>query len=109
VLRATKAGANQVNPPLLESSKAKELEQQALVKAAEHARGKARLLAETLGAKLGPVRSISADDAGPPPPMPMKAMALRAEAADSGNQEMGVALGEIRYRATVSAEFDLIP
>lgn len=108
ILRATKVGVNQINPPLLESSKAKEIERQALVKAAEAAKSKALLLAETLNAKLGPVRSISANDANVPPPMQMKEMAMRAQNADA-NAEMGISLGEIRYRANVSAEFDLLP
>lgn len=108
LLRATKAGANRVSPPQLESSKAKELTQQALVKAAEDARAKAKLLAETLGAKLGPVFRINAADAPVPPPMPMKAMAMRSEAAD-GNAEMGFSAGEIRVEASVTAEFDLLP
>lgn len=108
ILRATKSGVNQVHPPALESSRAKEFENQALVKAAEDARARARLLADTLNVKLGPVRSISAAESGPPPPVMMKAMAMRAEAAD-GNAGMGISLGEIRYRATVQAEFDLLP
>jgi hypothetical protein len=108
ILGATKAGVNQINPPVLESSKSGEIERQALVKAAEAAKSKALLLAETLNAKLGPVRRISANDANPPPPIPMKAMAMRAESAGA-NAEMGISLGEIRYRAEVSAEFDLLP
>ena len=107
ILRATKVGVNQVNPPQLESSKSKDIENQALVKAAEDARARARLLAETLGAKLGPVRSVSSQNAGPPPPIMMKSMAMRSESAD-GSAEMGISLGEIRYRATASAEFDLL-
>lgn len=109
LLRATKAGANRVSPPQLETSRAKELTQEALVKAAEDARARAKLLAETLGARLGPVHRINAADAAPPPPMPMKVMAMRAEAADAGgNAEMGFAAGEIRIEASVHAEFDLI-
>lgn len=108
ILRATKVGVNQINPPVLESSRAVEIERQALVKAAEAAKSKAQLLAETLNAKLGAVRSISANDASVPPPMQMKEMAMRAQSADA-NTEMGVSLGEIRYRASVSAEFDLLP
>lgn len=108
VLGATQAGVNQVQPPQLESSKAKETESQAMVKAAQDAQGKARLLAETLGAKLGPVHNISAAEFNPPPPMP-KMMAMRnQEAFDSGNQEMGISAGEIRYSITVNAEFDLL-
>lgn len=109
LLSATKAGVNQVNPPLLESSKAKDIERQALAKAAEDAKAKAQVLADTLGAKLGPVRRVSSNDGGGQPPMPrMMAMAAMEKSFDSGNQQMGFAFGEIRYSATVSADFDLM-
>jgi uncharacterized protein len=105
ILRATQAGVNEVSPPALESSRATELERQALAKAAEDARAKARLLAETLGAKLGAVARIT--EAGVAPPMPMHEMRMRTAASD-GNAEMGLNPGEIRIRASVSAEFDLL-
>ena len=108
ILRATKAGVNRVSPPQLESSRAKELTNQALVKAAEDARAKAKLLAETLGAKLGPVYRVNTAEVSQPPPIPFKVMAMRAESAD-GNAEMGINTGDIRYNATLSAEFDLLP
>lgn len=108
ILRATRAGVNQVSPPVLESSRAAELGRQALAAAAEDARGKARLLAETLGVRLGPVRSLGASDADTPRPVLMKAMAVRAAADESGNAQMGLSPGEIRYGANVSAEFDLL-
>lgn len=110
ILRATAAGINQVNPPVLESSKAKELSRQALVKATEDAHSKAQLLADTLGVKLGAIRSLSAND-NPSPPVMYKAMAMRAMAADaapSGNEQMGFTTGEIKYSANVNADFDLI-
>ena len=110
ILKATMVGINQVNPPTLESSKSKELSRQALVKATEDARAKAQLLADTLGVKLGAVRSISANDSGAPPII-YKAMAMRgmvADAAPSGNEQMGFATGEIKYSANVNADFDLI-
>lgn len=107
ILRATDAGVNNVNAPVLESSKAKDLENEALTAATEDARARARLLADTLDVKLGPVRTLSASQSFAPPPVMMKSMAMRAEA--DGNSEMGISLGEIRYRATVQAEFDLLP
>lgn len=110
ILKATMVGVNQVNPPVLESSRSKELSRQALVKATEEARSKAQLLADTLGVKLGTVRNLSAND-NPSPPVMYKAMAMRAMAADaapSGNEQMGFTAGEIKYNATVSADFDLI-
>ncbi len=106
LLAATRAGVNQVQPPQLESSKAKELANQAMAAAARDAQAKAALLASTLNVKLGSVRSIAESGSAPPVPM-VKAMAMRAEAAD-GNAEMGISTGEIRVRATVNAEFDLL-
>lgn len=107
ILRATKVGVNHVSSPVLESSRSASLTEQALVNAANDARSKAKLLAETLGMKLGAVRTLRVNDFAPPP-MPMKVMAMRAEAADSGNQEMGFAAGEIKLSASASVEFDLI-
>ncbi|HUP91227.1 MAG TPA: SIMPL domain-containing protein [Solimonas sp.] len=107
VLRATKVGINNVSSPTLESSKAREVQREALVRATQDARAKAQLLADTLGVKLGAIHSISASDSYAPPPMPMKAMAMREQAADSGNQQMGFAAGQIKYSAMVNADFDL--
>lgn len=111
VLRATKAGINHVSSPVLESSKADSLRREALAKAAIDARDKARLLADTLGMKLGAVRTLSANDseARPPVPMVMMKAAAFSEASDAGgNSEMGFAGGEIKYKASASAQFDLL-
>lgn len=111
LLKATKAGVNQMNPAVLESSKQKEIERSALARAADDAQQQARVLAETLGLKLGPARSVNSSGVAPmPPPMPMvKAMAMRAEAADAGgNEQMGLASGQIRATANVTVEFDLL-
>lgn len=111
VLRATDAGINHVNPPVLESSRSEELKRQALVAAAKDARDKAKLLAETLDMKLGAVRSLRVDDNSSTPPVPMvKVMAMRAEAASdmSGNEQMGLVSGEIKYTANANADFDLL-
>lgn len=107
ILRATTDGVTQVNPPSLESTKAVELARQALAKAAEDARAKARVLAEALGAKLGGVQRIS-ESGGYAPPQTMVMMSRMAK-DESGSAEMGVTLGEIRYSASISADFDLLP
>ncbi|MGQ0502860.1 MAG: SIMPL domain-containing protein [Panacagrimonas sp.] len=107
VLKATKVGVNQVQPPQLESSKARDLQRQAMAKAALDAQARAALLAETLGVKLGAVHQISASESSPQPPMP-KMMAMRASADGGGNEQMGINAGELRYSATVNAEFELI-
>lgn len=107
ILRATDAGVNQINPPLLESSRAEELGREALAAAAKDAQIKAETLAKSLGVKLGSARVIR-ETGGNAPPMMVKAMAMRGgEAFDSGNQQMGLATGEIRISADVQVEFDL--
>jgi uncharacterized protein YggE len=106
--RATDAGINSVSDPQLESSKAEELRREALAKAAQDAQAKARVVADALGVKLGPVHTVNASAEPQPPPRPRLMMAT-AMAAPSGNDEMGFAAGEIRYTATVTAEFELLP
>jgi uncharacterized protein len=107
---ATDAGINNVSDPQLESSHADELQNQALVKAAQDAQAKARLLADTLGVKLGAVHTISSNFEMPRPPQPMpRMMVMAAAAAPSGNEEMGFAAGQIRFTSSVEAEFDLLP
>jgi uncharacterized protein YggE len=112
VLRATRDGVNHVNPPQLESSRSDELQRQALVKAAQDAQSRARLLADTLGVKLGTVHSLRANsEPAPPSPVMYKAMAMRVDAAADeagGNEQMGFSGGEIKYKASVSAQFDLV-
>ena len=109
ILSATKVGVNNVSPPQLESSLGRELSRKALVAATEDARAKAKLLADTLGVKLGAVRSISANDGGYPQPVMVKAMAMRdSMAPESGNSQMGFEAGEIKVTANVQADFDLL-
>ncbi|MDM4770546.1 SIMPL domain-containing protein [Solimonas sp. SE-A11] len=109
VLRATQVGVNNVSPPVLEASNARELSRQALVKATDDARGKAQLLADTLKVKLGSIYALNASEGYSQPPMPMMARGMaKAEAFDSGNSQMGLEPGEIKYTATVNADFDLL-
>jgi uncharacterized protein YggE len=109
LLAGTRAGVNQIQPPVLESSKSAELKNQALVQAAKNAQAKARLLADTLGVKLGSVHALSEDGGSASPQPMMKVMAMRSEAGDSGNADMGLQTGEIRYHASVSAQFEAVP
>ncbi|MCC2658050.1 MAG: hypothetical protein K0Q76_3158 [Panacagrimonas sp.] len=110
VLRATKVGVNQVQPPQLESSKEREVQQQALVKATEDAQARARVIASTLGMKVGMVHTVNASESGPPPPMPkMAMMRMAADGAGGGNEQMGLNAGQLRYSASVNAEFELLP
>lgn len=107
ILQGTEAGINQLQPPVLESSRAEALRRQALVEAAQDARAKAQLLAETLGARLGPLHGLQATEGDWQAPVPMK-MAVRSASFDSGSEEMGINFGEIRYEAALTADFDLI-
>lgn len=107
---ATGAGINEISPPVLESSRARSLQREALVKATQDAQEKAALLARTLGVTLGPVLRLSADDGMNAPPVPMmKASRMAADSAESGNSGMGISTGEIEFQASVHAEFELQP
>lgn len=113
LLRATKVGINQVNPPVLESSKQKEIEREALKRATLDARTQAQLIAETLGMKLGLARTVNASAQNFQPPMPVmpKAMMMRvaSDAPPSGNEQMGFSGGQIRATSSVTVEFELLP
>ncbi len=104
--RATEVGINQVSGPVFSSSRHDELQREALKKAAEDARRNAEVLAGSLGARLGPVRDISAGSMHRPPPRPMgRAMAM---AADGAEAEQSYEVGEMRLQAQVSVVFDLV-
>jgi uncharacterized protein len=106
--KATDAGINSISDPVLESSQADELQRQAMAKAAADAQTKARLLAETLGVKLGTVHTINAATEVAPPQPRVMAFAQAARAAPGGNEEMGFTAGEIQIKATLTADFDLV-
>lgn len=111
ILRGTQAGVTHISPPALEAANAPALGREALVRATQDAREKAVLLAKTLQMTLGSIHSLNAQEAVQPPPMPLmaKGMAMRTEAAfDSGSAAMGVEPGEIKFSATVQADFDLL-
>ncbi len=112
LLKATTAGINNVSDPQLESSKADAMTREALAKAAEDARAKAKVLADTLGVKLGAVHTLNANAEYIPPPMAQKArfsvMAAADAAPESGNAAFGFSAGQIRYSASVNADFDLL-
>lgn len=108
VTRATAHGVTNVSPPQLRNSKSKELERQALVKAAADARARAAALAEGVGAKLGDVRTLNSSQGYQPPIYP-RAMAMMKSADAEVAPEQTYETGEVKYSATVNAEFDLIP
>jgi hypothetical protein len=102
---AVETGANRVSGVTLGSTRRDEHQRAALAKAAEDARANAEVLARTLGVKLGRLHSLTASESGGmPQPMPFETRmkAMSAPAADQTYEA-----GEIRFQATVTAEFDL--
>ena len=104
--RAVTAGANQVGDASLDSTRRKELERQAMTLAVQDAAANAGTLAQAAGARLGPVRTLNASAS--PPPMPMYRMAAMADVAAAPPAESTYAAGEMKFAATVSAEYDLV-
>jgi uncharacterized protein YggE len=101
---AVNAGVNEVSPPVLGSSRRRELEREALALAAQDAQANAEVLATTLKAKLGRVRQINAMDSGrPPAPVAMRAMAMEADSGAAATYQTG----DIRFESRVNASFDL--
>ena len=104
--RAVTAGANQVGDASLDSTRRKEFERQTMTLAVQDAAANAGTLATAAGARLGPVRTLNASSM--PSPMPMYRMAAMADAAAAPPAESTYATGEMKFSATVSAEYDLI-
>lgn len=102
--RAVDAGVNQVSDPLLDSSRRKELERDAMTRAVQDARLNAETLARAAGAKLGAVRTLSASSSGPEIPVYRGKVAM-AEASLA--PEATFQAGDMRFSATVNAEYDL--
>ncbi len=104
---AVDAGVNNVAPPVLDSSRRRELNRQALAAAAKDAEANARAIAETLGARLGALRELTAGDATPPrPPQPV-AMAKMELAAQAGDGSATYTSGSLEFEAHVTATFDV--
>jgi uncharacterized protein YggE len=105
---AIDAGVNEVSPPALDSSKAKELNRDALAAATADAKANAERIASSLGVKLGSVRTVVAGGASPPP-MPMQEMRVMAMASDgSAGKASNYVPGEISFESRVDATFDVI-
>jgi uncharacterized protein YggE len=100
---------NQVGDPVLDSSRRKEIEREALAKAVEDARLNAETLARSAGAKLGPVRALASSSVPPIVPMYRRQMMAADAMAAAPPPEAAYATGEMKFTATVNAEFDLIP
>jgi uncharacterized protein YggE len=102
---AVKAGVNQAQPPVLDSSMRREARRDALALAAKDAQANAQTLASALGARLGKVVTINAVEGGAVP-MPMLRMEAKIAMADSAAPQTYNA-GDMRLETTVTAVFAL--
>lgn len=102
---AVELGVNQVSPPQLDSSKRRDVYREALDAAAKDAQANAARLAQSLGARVGDVLTITTMSESPPP-MPM----MRASAAVS--MEMAAPetynAATLVFDATITAVFELL-
>jgi uncharacterized protein YggE len=103
--RAVDAGVNQVSDPVLDSSRRKSLEREAMTRAVEDARLNAEALARAAGVKLGSIRSLNGSASAPPMPM-YRQQAMMADAARA--PEETYQSGEMKFTANVNAEYDLV-
>jgi hypothetical protein len=106
--RAVSAGVNQVSDPQLDSTQRKQLERQALTLAVQDAKLNAETLAQAAGVGLGAVRTISASGAAPVIPMYRAKMVMADVAAAPPAPEASYEPGEMKFNASVSAEYDLV-
>ena len=107
VTRIVQQGANRLDGINYGVADREAVRNEALAEAAQQARTKAQLLAETLGAQVGPPRQISEQSFDFPRP------AFRVEAAamakaDAAPEPDAYAAGDIEVTASVQVTFDLV-
>lgn len=105
--RAVDVGVNQVGDPVLDSSRRKDLEREAMGRAVEDARLNAETLARATGMRLGPVRAVNGSAAGPPVPMYRHAVAMSDAPAPPPPPEETYQPGQLKFGASVSVVYDL--
>ena len=105
--KSVSAGANQVGGVRLDSSRRKQLERAALTQAVDDARLNADALARAAGARLGAVQSLSTTGTMPVPMYAQKAMSVAA-APMADEAEQSYQSSEMKFTASVSAQFALL-
>ncbi len=108
VTRIVQRGANRLDGINYDVADRDDVRNEALQAAATQARAKAQLLAETLGAQVGPPRQISEQDFSFPRPQFRIEQAAAMAKADAAPEPDAYAAGEIEVTANVSVVFDLI-
>jgi uncharacterized protein YggE len=80
-----------------------------MAKAVDDARQNAEVLARAAGVKLGAVRTLNGSSAAPPMPMYRRSMVMAdAVAAAPPPPEETYQTGDMKFSASVSAEYDLL-
>ncbi|HEX7374596.1 MAG TPA: SIMPL domain-containing protein [Steroidobacteraceae bacterium] len=106
--KAVDVGVNQVGDPQLDSSRRKSLEREAMGKAVQDAKLNAEALVAAAGARLGAIRNLNGQSNAAPVPMYRRAPQM-AMAADAGGAPETYQAGDMKFNASVSAEYDLVP
>jgi uncharacterized protein YggE len=107
--RAVTSGANQVGEPMLESSKRRDLERQAMALAIDDAKLNAEAVARAAKATLGPVRTIDTSVSYTPIPFANQSMMVSARAMSSDTERAQTyQKGQLTFSATVRVQYDLI-
>jgi uncharacterized protein len=101
---AVETGANRVNGVSFGSTKKDEHQRAALALAAEDAKANAEVLARAMGVKLGRLHTLAASESGGGAMMFQERMTMKASGGDAAQTYQA---GEIRFQASVTAEFDL--
>ena len=105
---SVKAGINNISQINLETTKREELTQQALIKATENAKQRAKLLAINFNASLGSIRSISTSNIHIQTPYVNANNMMRKLAfTESDSTPPPTRTGTIKIKAEVQAVFDL--
>jgi uncharacterized protein len=105
--KAVSAGANQVGGARLDSSKRKEHEREALARAVADARDDAEVLARAAGVRVGPVYSLNAASESPPIFYAKAAPMMAASEAADASAARTYDVGEMKFTANVSAQWEL--
>jgi hypothetical protein len=105
---AVEAGANNLSGVSFGSTRKDEHQRAALALAAQDARANADRLASTMGVKLGKLHALTAAESGGAPQPMMFEQRFRSKAAMSAPMpEQTYEAGQIKFQASVTAEFDL--
>ena len=104
---AVETAANRVSGVNFGSTKKDEYQRAALAKAAEDAKANADVLAKAMGVKLGRLHALSASASGGEPMMTQARVYGGMMKMESGDGAQSYQAGEIKFQASVTAEFDL--